>query len=311
MKKIILLNLILSSIAFSNEYFLTREVEQERGVSGLEFKIAANKVETKNKSKNEYITEKYAMIKNINENLFERLDRDDFEKEKLITFLYDNYSYNDSKADNFALLMANKINDDYRVGAYLDYLTFNNDERNTDGEIYQANLFFRYYNDDEKSFNASLYAGRMNEEYKIEKDYKGKYYGFNGELKKKYYTYSEINYAPFFKFDMKRYEDKVTEKKRKNDSIETALGISFEKEIFYNSVGEADIKISPIFSKEFLEERKYKDREGEEFKESLGVKCELPVRIGIVDMIGTYEIKKSLNTSNYENRAGIMLQINI
>lgn len=296
MKKIFM---FLAAILTCSIAYGTGEIEMESGMTGFEiennFKYMSLDKDLDKKTESLY--EKYEIIKNNNNKLFNKIKSSSSDKENIYSIGYSGLKFDDLKSNGIDLTYITSY-DDMRLGFNYNYsdLEFNS---GTDGSLNQLNLFLKIEKDD-TTFITSLYGGLIDDDRNSDKD---NFIGFKALYENKYETYDETSYLTYLNFDVYRYKNQMLD--TENDSISVEPGVAYIKEINDNFKLRADISYYHEFSDTVYDELK------DTFDDSLNLKIGVASKIGIVELFPNYEFKKSLNDSNYSNNIGVTFKINI
>lgn len=169
----------------------------------------------------------------------------------------------------------------------------------SNGSLNQLNLFFKVGNDD-TTLISSFYGGLLDDEKNSDKD---NFIGFKTLYENNYHTYDETTYSTYLNFDIYRYQNKMVD--TENDSISIEPGVAYIKEVSDTLKLRADISYYHEFSNSVYETL------DSTFGDSLNLKIGVSSKIKTVELFPRYELKKSLNDSNYSNNIGIAFKINI
>lgn len=296
MKKIFM---FLTAILTCSIAYGMGEIEVESGMTGFEiennFKYMSLDQDLDKKTESLY--EKYEIIKNNNNKLFNKIKSSSSDKENIYSIGYSGLKFDDLKSNGIDLTYITSY-DDMRLGFNYNYsdLEFNS---GTDGSLNQLNLFLKIEKDD-TTFITSLYGGLIDDDRNSDKD---NFIGFKALYENKYETYDETSYLTYLNFDVYRYKNQMLD--TENDSISVEPGVAYIKEINDNFKLRADISYYHEFSDTVYDELK------DIFDDSLNLKIGVASKIGIVELFPNYEFKKSLNDSNYSNNIGVTFKINI
>ncbi|MGL5569276.1 MAG: hypothetical protein ACRDB9_08540 [Cetobacterium sp.] len=306
MKKILLGLMTLSIGTFALEL---DSVELESGLRGFEIETNFYR-ENLNDQKSVLlpIAEKYSLIRANNSFIKQTMLDDNTDRENVYKIAYNHSELNDSRATGFNLLYFSTLDEEERVGISFNYSKLDSEYENLDlkGDFYQLNLFFnkKDYHEMREIF-WSGYLGTSNEDNKI-LEYKTKFIGLYGKYTEEIDVYYDDIIPKFYlEIDLKRlqskFKDEKTEKKN-NDSVNLGIGFEVAKIIHRE---ELKVSLTPIigYNHEFLEDRIYnykgiKDQFQDEVKAGIEIKFEYEE---ITKFFARYEVKKSLNTSNYDN----------
>lgn len=306
MKKILLGLMILSTGVFALEL---DTVELESGLRGFEIETNFYRKNLNNKKDTFLpIEEKYALISENNNFINRTMLDDNTDRESIYKVGYSYSELNDSKVNGFNLMYAPLLDEEERVGINFNYSRLDSKYGNLDlkGEFYQLNLFYNKKDPSNlKEIFWSGYLGASNEDNKS-LDYKTRFIGLYGKYTQQIETYyDEVIPKIYVEADLKRlqskFKDEKTEKKN-NDSINLGIGFEASKIVYYEGL---KVSLTPLvgYNHEFLKDRIYnykgiKDQFQDEAKAGMEIKFEYEE---ITKLFVRYEVKKSLNTSNYDN----------
>lgn len=318
MKKILLGLMVLSTGAFALDLDMNT-VELERGLQGFEIETNFYR-ENLNNKKNVFlpISEKYSLIRANNYFINQTMEDDNTFRDNIYKVGYTYSGLNDSKSNGFNLMYAPLLDEEERVGINFNYSRLDSKYGNLDlkGDFYQLNLFYNKKDpSDLKEIFWTGYLGASNEDNK-NLDYKTRFIGFYGKYTQQIETYYD-DFIPkiYVEADLKRlqskFKDERTEKKN-NDSIDLGVGFEVSKIVYYEGL---KVSLIPIigYNHEFLKDRIYnykgiKDQFQDEAKAGMEIKFEYEE---ITKLFARYEVKKSLNTSNYDNVVTVGIKVMI
>ena len=321
MKKILFISSFLISSLAMADIDLSRSYDGDTlfgysGISGSTKYIQYSS--NKEKEDINFLNYKYLYIDSLNKDLINSLENDNKENEKIFNVDYSKFKFNKYDSNIYSVLLGISNNSNSRVGLKLNY---------EDGELKKSKnkdisgQFFYSYKNKNKEYNFIGFLGK-NDIKEIENKEKNLYYGFYGKykqgIKDEYLGYfSYLEPSLFFDTTIQRYDTKVQENKENkkiiNSSINSTIGIEGKKEFFIDS----SIKISPIvsvgYNREFLEKKKFKSYEiKEENKDN--IIGEVGINLSYNDFINIesqYQIKKSINTSDYTDRVMIGIKFKL
>ncbi len=175
----------------------------------------------------------------------------------------------------------------------------------------------------------TLYIGKNKQEFKENAgNIDNLYYGYFTSLEQKYESFDvdEFYSGYFLNLDVSRteadynltYDGKTLKAKTDNDSIDTELGILFEKKLYVAMDTQISVKLASSIGKEFKDEDKYKELGKDEFEFYNRNKLEITSKVGTgadifaggADIFAGVEYKKSIVTSNSENNIYVGFKIN-
>lgn len=321
MKKILFISSFLISSLAMADIDLSRSYDGDTlfgysGISGSTKYIQYSS--NKEKEDINFLNYKYLYIDSLNKDLINSLENDNKENEKIFNVDYSKFKFNKYDSNIYSVLLGISNNSNSRVGLKLNY---------EDGELKKSKnkdisgQFFYSYKNKNKEYNFIGFLGK-NDIKEIENKEKNLYYGFYGKykqgIKDEYLGYfSYLEPSLFFDTTIQRYDTKVQENKENkkiiNSSINSTIGIEGKKEFIIDS----SIKISPIvsvgYNREFLEKKKFKSYEiKEENKDNIF--GEVGINLSYNDFINIesqYQIKKSINTSDYTDRVMIGIKFKL
>lgn len=307
---LLLSNLVFADIDLSQSYSGDLMVGYSGiGASGNYIRYSTNKrIEDLN-----FLDYKYSYIDSLNKQLVGTLENDNKEIEKIIILDYTKFKFERYNPNVFSILLgiSNSHDNKSRAGFKLNFGNGRlNDFKERD---YSGQLFYNLkYTTSE--FNFIGFLGK-NEIKKNEDKEKGLYYGIFGKYRKNildkyigYFDYLEPSF--FIDTTIQRYntENRKNNKKTKinNSSINSTLGLEGNKDFIIDDISiKASLKTG--YNREFLEKKKYKFfNKKEDSKDN--IIGELGVTLTYNDFIGfntSYQIKKSLNTSDYIDKVEI------
>lgn len=298
MKKtfIFLTALLTCSISHSIEI---SQIGVESGMTGFEIEnnFIYHSLEKNLDKTTEDLYTKYEVIKNNNNNLFNKLKNISPDKENIYSIGYSEIKFDNFKSNGVDLAYITNYND-ITLGLNYNYsdLKFNSE---SSGSLNQLNFFFKVGNDD-TSLISSFYAGLLDDERNNDKD---NFIGFKTLYENNYNTYDETTYSTYLNFDIYRYQNKMIN--TENDSISIEPGVAYIKKISDNLKLRADISYYHEFSNSVY------DTLDDAFGDSLNLKIGVSSKIKTIELFPRYELKKSLNDSNYSSNIGITFKINI
>lgn len=300
MKKLIIT--LFSIISISS--FALNQIEEEQGMTGLEISSFINYSSQKDyNSKQKNLNEKYSVIDSINDNLYRKLELDNYDKDSVY-----NLSINRLMGDtgftvyNYDFLIGTNVSEFWRVGLNLSYA----DLRNTTGDLFQGNIFSKWFNGDDSYFISSIYGGTYKEKSIKTNEFKrrGNYFGITNKFKKEYLSFDEVKYIPYIQLDYQRGKDH----KNRNQNLYTEIGLEISKIIYEDYVDFDKFfipKVTGGFGHEFLEGDKYKELGNDEFSSAFFMKVELPVKVNVIEINPQASFSKSIVTSNFETKVGL------
>lgn len=305
MRKIILLSVIFSSLAYAEVNLWEEPLEIEPGYKPLEISGSYKYKSIHNKNnKTKKLENIYFLKSSINDNLKMKLKFDKQEKNLIINPDISYIRYDKYKTPIFNLNFGYLV-DTTRYGINFSFADGKDDK--DDMKSYQINLYFNSQ-EEESSIFGTLYLGKA--KYSNFEDEKELYYGYSQSYEQKYeaFYYENLYYGFFTNLDISRIETEKKGKNYNNDSIDGNIGVFLEKNIidnlyinFYSGIG-----------KEFLKNRKYKNLLKDEFEEHLNGKIEIINKLdNYLDLFTGVELKKSLKTSNYESSIYVGFKINL
>lgn len=318
MKKIMVLSIfaVLATVGQAAEVDLSETVSREWGMSGLEFTGNYMNINRKNKSEADKLKDIYAIIDSTNSYLSNELSKDTFDKDYLLKFNYNYLKAEDLTAPSFNLTLAGFYDESNRVGINLTYTDIKSKLENidTDGEGYQVSLFWLNSEVfDNSSMFMNIYYGNTNEDIDdIDSKYETTYYGIYTKLEKLYEGYNDFSKGYNVELEAKRIEDEIEERDEKNTSATAAINGILQKEFFITDDSTATFRITTGYEREFLEDKVYHKIMDTEYQDSLNVKANLDFKVAeILDIYSSFELKKSLNTSENENRIMLGFKLSI
>jgi hypothetical protein len=312
--------LFISSLLLSNLVFADIDLSQSysgdimAGYSGIGASTNYIRYSTNKKIEDlNFLDYKYSYIDSLNKQLANTLENDNKEIERIIIFDYTKFKFERYDPNIFSILLGISNSHDNKSRAGFK-LSFGNGRLNDFKERdYSGQLFYNLkYTTSE--FNFIGFLGKSEIKKNEEKE-KGLYYGIFGKYRKNvldkyigYFDYLEPSF--FIDTTIQRYntENRENNKKTKinNSSINSTLGLEGNKDFIIDDISiKASLKTG--YNREFLEKKKYKFfNKKEDSKDN--IIGELGVTLTYNDFIGfntSYQIKKSLNTSDYIDRVEI------
>lgn len=318
MKKIIICGIFatLAVAAQGTEIDLSETVTREWGMSGLEFTGNYTNVNRKNESKADKLKDIYSMIENTNNYLSNELSKDTFDKDYLLKFNYNYLRAEDLKAPGFNLTFAGFYDESNRIGVNVTYTDIKSKlvDMDTDGEGYQLSLFWLNSDifDNSSSF-INIYYGTTKEDIDdINDEYKTNYYGAYGKIEKLYEGFNDFSKGYNVELEAKKIEDEIGERDEKNTSATVATNGIIQKIFFVGDDSTVTLKATAGYKREFLEDRKYHEIMDDEYRDSLNAAVQLDLKVAeVLDIYSKFEVKKSLNTSDNENRVMLGFKLSI
>ena len=311
---------VVSTVTYSEVNLWESEnfIGTSMGYTG--FEIAGKYYNRSIKNVNEdqrFLNEVYAVKRTINENLKEKAMADTQEKNWILNADVDYLKYEDLSTSIYNLSYA-VLSDVTRYG--INVSMFDGDteieSKEYDSKGYQVNLFFNR-NEDLGNLFGTLYIGK-NEKNLDGLDIDNLYYGYFTSLEQKYESFDldEFYSGYFLNLDISRTEADykpldVKKVSKDNDSIDSELGILFEKKMTVGMDNEVSVKLTSSIGKEFKEEDKYKDLGKDEFEFYNRNRLEITTNIGTgANIFAGAEYRKSLTTSNSDKNLYIGFRIN-
>lgn len=303
MKKIFIILTALSSLniyAYNLELGLP-EVEQEKGVSGISVELNYKNINSE-KSPVDNIKNIYRLLQNNNDILFETLKNDNLETDYFFKINAGYLNGRDLKSPNVSVVLGTSLDEENRIGMAFTYNDFENKYAGLkyDGKGYHFSLFHSQ-KEDNKNFQTIAYVGSADEKEKNDEKRDNTYWGIHTR-----YEHIEEIYNEFYKgyridIEGKQLRTKEKELKKTNDSVKAGLKGIAKKEVEVAADHKVTIELLAGYEREFMEERIYKDRMKDDFKDSLTI--EVKGSYDVAEIITTYvslQGRKSLNTSNTE-----------
>ena len=317
MKKILFgLMALLSISSYSTEINLWEENTPLVSMGYTGFELSGRYVNKSLKNVNEFqkfLDETYSIRNTVNESLREKALADSQEKDWILNLDISYLKYEDMKTPIYSINYG-ILDDVTRYG--INFSVFNGESKfkeDYDTKGGQLNLYFNRM-EELGSFFGTLYIGRNKQD--LNKNIDNLYYGYNQYFEQKYESFDvdEFYSGYFLNLDISRVETdyKRTQKVSKNnDSINPAIGILFEKRIYFAEDSQVSIELASSIGKEFKEEDKYKDLGKDEFEFYNSNKLEITTNVGTSANIFTgIEYKKSITNSNSENNIYVGFKIN-
>ena len=318
MKKIILLSIFanLALLAQAEELEIYPSVSREWGMTGLEFTGNYTNINRKNESKADKLKDIYSIIDNTNNYLVNELGKDSFEKDYLLKLNYNYLKAENLEVPSFNLTLAGFYDENNRVGINLTYNDIKSewDKTDTDGEGYQVSLF--WLNSelfDNSSVFTNIYYGNTNEDISNKNaEYETTYYGIYTKLEKLYEGFNDFSKGYNVELEAKRLDDKIEKRDEKNTSATAAINGIVQKVFFITNDNTVTLKITTGYEREFLEDKIYHEIMDTEYQDSINIKVNLDFKVAeILDIYSGFEVRKSLNTSENENRGTIGFKFSI
>ena len=318
MKRLILLSTFISLALTVQavELEMYPSVKREWGMTGAEFTTNYFNVNRKNKSEADKLKDIYTIIDNTNLYLSKELSKDNFDKDYLFKVDYNYLKAEELKAPSFNFTLAGFYDESNRVGINLTYTDIQSKLHNVDtnGEGYQVSLFWLNSEVfDNSSVFTNIYYGTTKENIKnTDSEYKTNYYGIYNKLEKMYEGFNDFSKGYNIELEAKRIDDKIKHRDEKNTSTTAAVNGIIEKVFFITDKSTAILRITAGYEREFLNNDVYNGIMDSEFKDSLNGTVHLDFKVTeVLDVYSGFELKKSLNTSNNENRAIIGFKLSL
>ncbi len=312
--------LFIGSLLLSNLTFADIDLSQSysgdilAGYSGIGASTNYIRYSTNKKIEDlNFLDYKYSYINSLNKQLVDTLENDNKEIEKIVIVNYTKFKFEKYDPNIFSILLgiSNSHDNKSRAGFKLN---FGNGKLNDFKERDYSGQFFYNLKYTASEFNFIGFLGK-NEIKKDEIKEKGLYYGIYGKYKQNildkyigYFDYLEPSF--FIDTTIQRYntENNKDSKKSKvnNSSVNSTLGLEGNKDFVIDNANiKASVKTG--YNREFLEKEKYKfiNKKDDSKDNIIG---ELGITITYNDFIGfntSYQIKKSLNTSDYIDKVEI------
>lgn len=312
--------LFISSLLLSNLVFADIDLSQSysgdimAGYSGIGASTNYIRYSTNKKIEDlNFLDYKYSYIDSLNKQLVDTLENDNNEIEKIVIVNYTKFKFEKYDPNIFSILLgisnshANKSRGGFK-------LNFGNGKLNYFKERDYSAQFFYNLKYTSSEFNCIAFLGKnqiKNEEIKEKSLYYGIYGKYKQNILDKYTVYFDyLEPAFFIDTTIQRYntENKGDNKKSKinNSSIDSTLGLEGNKEFVVDNTNiKASIKTG--YNREFLEKKKYKST-NKKVDSKDNIVGEVGITLTYNDFVGfntSYQIKKSLNTSDYIDRVEI------
>lgn len=278
------------------------EVEKEKGVSGISVELNYKNINSE-KSPVDNIKNIYRLLQNNNDILFETLKNDNLETDYLFKINAGYLNGRDLKSPNVSVVLGTSLDEENRIGMAFTYNDFENKYAGLkyDGKGYHFSLFHSQ-KEDNKNFQTIAYVGSADEKEKNDEKRDNTYWGVHTRYEHIEEIYNELYKGYRIDIEGKQLRTKEKELKKTNDSVKAGIKGIAKKEIEVANDHKVSIELLAGYEREFMEERIYKDRMKDDFKDSLTI--EVKGSYDVAEIITTYvslQGRKSLNTSNTES----------